>query len=214
MEKTEQTIECIAKYGHLYDAETKKRIVFEKGETPCILSGVEYGKDYLFPTDPEYSGNFENPEIQKMLKIKIKNSEEMARKVAKEKGKYEKILDAKSKLYFILSGQHKFFEIILLEDLYAKKENNRYSLYECLCRTFYSDIDFFEVIYGSSLAELYRKTSVLYNGFKTSHATYILRDFFTDFAYKQNLKAKCDSVFRIAEANAKLNELEKIKDIP
>jgi len=199
--KTEETINCKAMYGHLYNLEDGKRIVFDDNSS-WELKG-EYGQP--------------KEEI-----LKTKDIDVLKREVEKDDTNYRELFKRGTKLYFFLTKQLQIFEFELLEELYVKLDNkNKYSIYpHCLCQTIYSDIPFFEVLSGRSLLELYRKTSVLYNGLKTSHTTYVLRHFYTDSRCSENysLRMACEKIYRderIEKARAslkeKLEELNKLK---
>jgi len=192
----DQPIKCKAMYGHLYNLENGKRIVFIEGK-PCELKG-EYGQP-------------------KEETVKPKDIDVLKREVEKKDANYRELFKRGKKLYFILTKQQKIFEFELLEEMYVKRNNKKeYSIYpHCLCQTVYSDIPFFEVTCGRSLLELYRKTSVLYNGLKTSHTTYVLRNFYTDYCCSENydLRMACKKFYdeRLEKVKEKLAKLENLK---
>ena len=205
---TEQTIECIAKYGHLYDAETKERIVFEDG-FKCKLFAPHY-----------------KPPSEK--KVNIKSVDDLAMEVkmanmelrAKNKNTYQKVFDRGKVLYFKLKKPlaEYVFTFVLLEELYVKKTTG-YSMFTCHCQTVKSNIPFFESIFGKSLSELYRKTSVIYLGSKTSPEVRAMEDYFytePSCKVKEQFKRECEQALfqnkkqRIAEAEAKLKQLKNL----
>jgi len=199
--KTEEIINCKAMYGHLYNIDDGKRIVFDDNSS-WELKG-EYGQP-------------------KEETLKPKDIDVLKREVEREDTNYRELFKRGTKLYFILMKHLKIFEIELFEELYVRfDQKNKYSIYpNCLCQTIYSDIPFFEVISGRSLLELYRKTSVLYNGMKTSHTTYVLKNFYTDRSCRESysLRMACEKIYRDeriekvrASLKEKLEELNKLK---
>ena len=199
--KTEETINCEAMYGHLYNLENGKRIVFKEGTT-CELHHAQY--EYL-------------KEENEFDPTKIKTG-------------YFKLLEKNTVMYFDLlqprdkerdedlkKEQKKYrFKCELLEDLYVKRTKKEgYRLHHCQCQTVASnDVKYFEVVFGKTLAELFRKTSILYNGSHTCANVEVTDRFFWE--NENNLETVCDKMYaeRLgkakATAKAKTLELEKM----
>ena len=189
---TEQTIKCIAKYGHLYDEETGKRIVFVEGSS-CMITGAEY--KYPNVEIPEGKTKIESGHI-KLLSENTELYYDLLQPRKKEKDKE-------------LNKTHEKFRVKckLLEDLHVKRtEKEGYRFNPCKCITISSNIPYFEPIFGTSLAELFRKTSILYNEGYTSANGKVAERFFLENG--ENLEKVCDKAFvlkeRLAKAKAKL----------
>jgi len=196
--ESSQYIQCEARYGHLYNLATGKRVVFDD--------------DTLF----ELKGEYIPPKNESILPQSV---DALKNEVSAKGENYFQAFERGTKLYFILKSPHSyFFTFELLEELYVKNTATGYSLYKCKCKTIYSDIPFFEVIHGVSLSELYRKTSILYNGSKRSPEVQVASEYFftkpirdKNFALKEEFKR----IERLIEAKAKakeqIKELEKLK---
>ena len=193
--KTEETINCEAMYGHLYNLENGKRIVFDEGTT-CELHHARYNH-------PKEENEFDPTKI---------------------KTGYFKLLEKNTVMYFDLlqprdkerdedlkKEQKKYrFKCELLEDLYVKRTKKEgYRLHHCQCQTVASnDVKYFEVVYGKTLAELFRKTSILYNGSHTCANVEVTDRFFLE--NENNLETVCDKWFaeRLEKAKATVKALE------
>ncbi len=191
----DQPIRCIAKYGQLYDMATQKRIVFIENSI-CELSCT----NFKYPAEEE---------------ISCKTVDELAKEVTAKNGGYRKIFDRGKVLYFYLmqpqneekdkelKKEHRryTFKCVLLEDLYVKqtekKNGHGYKFYECHCKTVESNAAYFESTSGKSLAELFRKTSILYNEDYTSANALVTDYYHVDkyFGDNNKLKSACDRLF-------------------
>lgn len=168
----------IFQHGHIYDAETKKRILVKEGIPYVILLQ-----------------SINNVEESTFQKIEGKNTTDIVKEIEKLEGltHYKKIASKDSTLYFHLSekdenktGTEKnignddkqvkksSFTITLLEDLFlysrkhwSKKLIEDGKLFDCACVVNESkdnELLFFEPIYANSIASVYKKTHVHYFG--------------------------------------------------
>ena len=158
----------IFQHGHIYDAETKKRIIVKEG-VACIL----------------LLQNANNFKIEEFKKLEGQETKIITTELEKLKylTHYKKIASKGSKLYFSLKEKNENdteyskksrFTIELLEDLFlysckhwSKKLIEDGKLFDCACVVNESEDDklnFFESIYSSSIASVYKKTHVHYFG--------------------------------------------------
>ena len=181
-------------YGHLYNVEGK-RIIFDD--------------DTLWDLKGDYKPS-------EAVIVHPKDIEVLKQEVLKEDQNYRVLFNRNKTLYFRITvkGKRYIFEFELLEELYVKlNEKKGYDMHpHCLCKTVRSEIPFFEVMYGASLLELYRKTSVLYNRLKTSHTTYVLDNFYTDSSCSEKsvLRTACIKLFDERLKNSKAKAIAKI----
>jgi len=196
--KTEctQYIKCKAMYGHLWNIENERRIIFVEGST-CELHHAQY----KYPSE-----DTEN------IQMKIKAD-------------YTKVLDKYTVLDFELlqhqegekdedlKKEHKkyCFTCMLLDDLYAKQtEKEGYRLHPCQCKTIASNVLYFEPITGKTLSELFRKTSILYNEGYTCANVKVTDRFFLKNG--NNLEKVCNKVFGEHEQRNEKNKSNRRKE--
>lgn len=171
------------KHGHLYDLTSGKRVHLKDG-AQFSLQGDD---DNFMSTDP-LNGSI--PED------KIRSAEEMEASLLAIKNikSYAKILDAGTRLQFRIGitktkarGEAKqyHFECKLLEDLYFYKkeggnENKLAGMFECHCIVDANpsdNIEFFEIVYGNTLSNLFEKTSMLFFSNQRSPAANAFKEF-------------------------------------
>ncbi len=168
----------IFQHGHIYDAETEKRILVKEGISYIlVLQNVDNAEESQFQ---EIKGNTNKQIVENIEKIENLTH-------------YRQIASKGSYLYFSLSEKDENktniekqrvddkkqikksrFRIKLLEDLFlysckhwSKKLARDGKLFGCACVVDESENDklvFFEKIYAKSIASVYKKTHVHYFG--------------------------------------------------
>lgn len=168
-----KTIRAVFHNGHLWNPDTKQRIVIrDKSEVVITING----DDALHDVDPynEPPQTLRNSSEQKL---------EMEAQYLQAHDKhqyfqYRKILDRDSKLYFTINAGIKekdetlhmktYFEVTLLEDLYISRRNPKDKqgrTEPCACVVASQlgyNLPYFESVYATSLNDAYSKTFVLY----------------------------------------------------
>jgi len=193
-----QPIKCKALYGHLYNLENRKRIVFVEGTT-CELHHAQY-------KHPKEENVFDLTEIKAgYFKLLEKNTIlyfDLLQPLEKEK---DKDLKKEHKKYR--------FKCELLEDLYVKRTKKEgYRLHPCQCKTVSSnDVKYFEVVFGKTLAELFRKTSILYNESYTSANVKVTDRFFLE--NEDDLETICDKMYAERLSKAKPTAKDKTLEL-
>ena len=187
-----KNINAIFKNGNLYDKITRKRIHLKDGVEIVIVGN----KKNFLEKDP--------------LNIDIDILEEQEKKtqLLKIQGllEYKKILEKGNKLFFNIKLTRKDikkkiksqFEVELLEDLYVYRKSSwpkdKNQLFDCACKLIgnpSNDIDFFEVIEGFSLNNIYEMTFITYFAKHGSATVNSFKRFYTD---KHNPKTTIDNL--------------------
>lgn len=159
--------------GHLWNPDTKKRIIF-RNESEVVITVS--GNDTLYDTDP----NNKPHEVilgEEEQRLDLQGKQRSAHDNNKF-FEYRKILDRGKKLYFIINAgirdkdktdlMKTFFEVTLLEDLYIvriKLKDKQGRVEPCACiveKQSGYDLPYFEPVYAFSLNDAYSKTYVLY----------------------------------------------------
>ncbi len=184
----EKTIEAIYKYGRLYDAKTKKRILPKDG-VKLEISGQE--QDFL-KIDPKLGthGTLKSSvELAKEVYEKYKNED------ANTGMAYWKLFSEDDVLYFKIGikisetskkKDYLIFRLRFLEDLYLRKRGSTKlgELYECQCviEHCYNDFEFFEKLYAKSLNDARTKIHELYFSLVANPAANVFKEFYVDQA--------------------------------
>ena len=168
-----KTIRAVFHNGHLWNPDTKTRVVFRnKSEVVITVSGDEA----LNETDP-------NNEPPATLQSELEQAAAMEARQLLEQSKmkffeYRKIMSRGSSLYFKISAgirdkekserMQTFFKVVLLEDLYivrTKISDKEGRVEPCVCvvesESGYN-LPYFEPVFAYSLNDAYSKTFVLY----------------------------------------------------
>lgn len=186
-----KSIDAIYKFGHLYNRETRKRILIEDGTEVSIVLNPE---------------NILNEDLSITQKDKPLDSKSKAQELHDkygEKTPYWLIRRAGESLFFRIKGfvpkrdgNEAFlleFRMELLEDLYIynkKKDRPEMAqLFPCKCAIFEcltDNFEFFEPVYGNSLNKARTKLHELYFSRVVNPASNAFREFFVNRKYDYN----------------------------
>jgi len=162
--------------GHLIDQETGKRIFLKRGGTFNLL-----GDDNQFEEKDDLSLSI-NP-------LNAKNKIDSLYK--KHKGYVlEKVANAGDVFLYRVGLSKKtqedkensfLLKAVLLEDLYIKSKNKKWSLCDCYCETNHcldGDLQIFESVYGTSLSNLFSNIVAFYFPLQRSGACNAFNTFY------------------------------------
>ncbi len=205
----------IFQHGHIYDADTKKRILAKEGISYVLLL--------------QSASNVEEVQFQK---ITGRLTKDIIEEIEGLEGltHYKEIAPKGSKLYFHLSEKdenktkteengnkqmkNSWFTITLLEDLFlysrkhwSKKLVEDGKLFDCACVVNERENDeilFFEPIYANSIASVYKKTHIHYFGNEGSPSQNTFDSIY--FLDKNNYRCALEDKRRFTDADKKPTE--------
>ena len=184
-----KSIDVIHKFGHLYNRQTKERILIEDGVEMSIVINEKdiLEKDVsLSKRDEPMDSRAKADELRTKFETYIP---------------YWKILSEGESLFFKISGKvpkqsgsESFeleFRLKLLEDLYIynrKKDKAKAALFPCKCviaECFNRGFEFFEPVYGDSLNKARTKLHELFFSRVVNPASNAFREFYITQDYKK-----------------------------
>lgn len=186
-----KTIRALFHNGHLWNPDTKQRIVF-RDTSEVVITVCD--DEAIHDVDPS------NKPAEKVIseaeqQLEMKERRESAQ-LKKEFFEYRKIMDRGQTLYFMITAgvrdtdktdrMKTYFEVMLLEDLYIIRTtpaDNQGRVEPCACvvaKESGYQLPYFEPVHAFSLNDAYSKTFVLYFNIFGKGTTNVYDTFFTE----------------------------------